>query len=86
MISIRLLKWSTFSRLENNSTCQITEKDACEQTVWDTQFFYTHKRNKLFQVIGDENVHFQNEEEKIIPRAKSTETNYMPIRLYLIWI
>ena len=47
-------------------------------------FTNTHKRNKLFQVIGDENVHFQNEEEEIIPRAKSTETNYMPIRLYLI--
>ena len=47
-------------------------------------FTDTHKRNKLFQVIGDENVHFQNEEEEIIPRAKSTETNYMPIRLYLI--
>lgn len=41
MFSIWLLKWSTFSKLEHNSTCHITEQGVCEQTVKDLQFFYT---------------------------------------------
>ena len=85
MFSIWFLKWSTFSKLEHNSTCHITEQGVCEQTVKDLQFFLhtdtqthrhthtlarTHTQAKTsYSTIRHEISHFENAREEVIFRV-----------------